>query len=50
MESDVDVCVAGCVELVTWRVGFLVMWRVGFLVRWRVMWIAMWRVGACRVT
>lgn len=23
-ESDVDVCVAGCVELVTWRV----MWRV----------------------
>ena len=54
MESDADGCVAGCVELVTWRVmwrvGFLVMWGVGFLVMWRVMWIAMWRVGVCRVT
>lgn len=63
VERDVDGCVVGCVELVTWRVDvesgcgewtwrvmWSVMWMVGFLVRWIAMWLAMWRVGVCRVT
>ncbi len=37
VESDVDVCVAGCVELVTWRVDVAVdveSWVSGYVESW----------------
>lgn len=51
VESDVESWVAGCVELVTWRVDVAVdveSWVPGYVDSHVAGYV--WRVGVCRVT